>query len=257
MQWTLLSKMSCLTSCVLSSVVTILDSRLWYDIWKSIDSLYDFPYLATAEVLLRAHKDSQRPKQNSDLSLEIKTSGGNFRSTVPTWAKIFGRTTHQQGSRWVSSPVTSPSVVDWGERRCRFLWEPPALRMNVWRRSETRLSLAPLCTSGSHVLFLVRQLFLEACVWFWLCWSPFHMAGTVLCLFYMVHLVLAWIFFMLSGNIHCLWGLPPNELWVRQNRTGLFLLQRPAGQVPLPWRARQPLSPAVFSGARWMQCKNA
>lgn len=109
-----------------------------------------------------------------------------------------------------------------------------------------RLSLTPLCTSGSHVSYSWHSRSLFLCVFVCVVLGLFvFKSRTVLCLFSMVHLVLAcWLlfFFMLSGNARCLWRLAANELWVRQNRNGAFLSQSPAGRVTVPPRARQPLS---------------
>lgn len=107
----------------------------------------------------------------------------------------------------------------------------------VFRMGE-RPSLVPLCGIGLDVWFFKDNYFRMH-----LCGFIFFLAWLHGCLFSRYSslsplcgtLGLARCFFdMLSGrDILCLWGCP-HELWVRQNRTGPLLLQRPAGQGAVP-----------------------
>lgn len=137
MQWTLLSKMSCLTSCVLScchntgfqTLIRYLE-KYWFSIRFSI--------LATAEVLLRAHKDSQRPKtkfrfevrnQNIrwQLSLNRTDMSQSFRandsSTGESLGQFSGDLSQCGGLRWtkMSFPLRAASITneclkkEWGQ----------------------------------------------------------------------------------------------------------------------------------------------
>ena len=112
-------------------------------------------------------------------------------------------------------------------------------------------------------LFLLKQLFQDGFVWFQFFFSCTEVYFTWLSVFLLQCLFsLMWytlfspVFFsLLSGrDIHCLWG-HPTELWVRQNGLGHFCCKALQGEAQRHRMARQSVSLAMLSGARWTHCK--